>query len=63
MKLTTRPLTPDLWLAFEDLFRENGAAGGCWCMYWRIGRAYRLRGVRDAPNSSPPGPVNRRSAC
>src|SRR5262249_61716906 len=41
MKLTTRPLTPDLWLAFEDLFGENGAVGGCWCMYWRIGRAYR----------------------
>src|SRR5215471_19149557 len=41
MKLTTRPLTPDLWPAFEDLFGENGAVGGCWCMYWRIGRAYR----------------------
>jgi hypothetical protein len=22
-------LTPDLWLAFEDLFGENGAVGGC----------------------------------
>ena len=43
MKLTTRPLTPDLWPAFEDLFGENGAVGGCWCMYWRIGRAYRKR--------------------
>ena len=41
MKLATRPLTPDLWPAFEDLFGENGAVGGCWCMYWRIGRAYR----------------------
>ena len=43
MKLTTRPLTPDLWPAFEDLFGENGAVGGCWCMYWRIGRAYRQK--------------------
>jgi hypothetical protein len=43
MKLTIRPLTPDLWPALEDLFGENGAAGGCWCMYWRIGRAYRNR--------------------
>jgi len=43
MKLTTRPLTPDLWPAFEDLFGENGAVGGCWCMYWRIGRAYRKK--------------------
>jgi hypothetical protein len=32
MKLTIRPLTPDLWPALEDLFGENGAAGGCWCM-------------------------------
>ena len=43
MKLTTRPLTPDLWTAFEDLFGENGAVGGCWCMYWRIDRAYRQK--------------------
>ena len=43
MKLTTRPLTPDLWPAFEDLFGENGAVRGCWCMYWRIGAAYRKR--------------------
>ena len=43
MKLTTRPLTPHLWPAFEDLFGENGAVGGCWCMYWRIGRAYRKK--------------------
>src|SRR6516225_11350539 len=43
MKFTTRPLTPDLWTAFEDLFGENGAVGGCWCMYWRIDRAYRKK--------------------
>jgi hypothetical protein len=33
MKLTTQPLTPALWPAFEDLFGENGArsaaAGAC----------------------------------
>jgi GNAT superfamily N-acetyltransferase len=43
MKLRVRPLTPDLWPALEDLFGEIGAVGGCWCMYWRIGRAYRER--------------------
>ena len=43
MKLTVRPLTPDLWAALEDLFGENAAVGDCWCMYWRIGRAYRKR--------------------
>lgn len=39
--LTVRPLTPDLWPAFEDLFGKNGACNGCWCMYWRIGATYR----------------------
>jgi hypothetical protein len=43
MKLATRPLTPDLRPAFEDLFGENGAVGCCWCMYWRIGRTYRKK--------------------
>jgi len=41
MKIDVRPLTPDLWPHFEDLFGEKGACGGCWCMYWRIGSAYR----------------------
>ena len=43
MKLTVRPLTPDLWPALEDLFGKRGACSGCWCMYWRIGAAYRHR--------------------
>ena len=47
MKLTTHPLTPDLWPVFEDLFGENGAAGGCWCMYWRIDRTYRNKPRED----------------
>ena len=37
MKLTIRPLTPDLWPALEDLFGKRGASNGCWCMYWRAG--------------------------
>lgn len=41
MKFTVRPLTPDLWPAFEDLFGRNGACNGCWCMFWRVGAAYR----------------------
>lgn len=41
MKLKIRPLTPNLWPALEDLFGEKGACNGCWCMYWRIGNAYR----------------------
>ena len=43
MKLTIRPLTPDLWPALEDLFGAHGACNGCWCMYWRIGVAYAQR--------------------
>ena len=43
MTLTIRPLTPDLWPSLVDLFGDNGACGGCWCMYWRIGSAYRTR--------------------
>jgi GNAT superfamily N-acetyltransferase len=43
MRLTIHPLTPDLWPALEDLFGKNGACNGCWCMYWRIGAAYRKR--------------------
>ena len=30
------PLTIDRWGDFEKLFGENGACGGCWCMWWRL---------------------------
>jgi GNAT superfamily N-acetyltransferase len=43
VKLTIRPLTSDVWPALEDLFGALGACGGCWCMYWRLGAAYRKR--------------------
>jgi GNAT superfamily N-acetyltransferase len=43
MKLSIRPLTPDLWPALEDLFGARGACNGCWCMAFRIGSAYRKR--------------------
>jgi GNAT superfamily N-acetyltransferase len=43
MDLMVRPLTPDLWPAFVDLFGEHGACNGCWCMYWRIGGEYSRR--------------------
>jgi GNAT superfamily N-acetyltransferase len=43
MKVTIRPLTPELWHALEDLFGDRGACNGCWCMYWRIGSEYRRR--------------------
>lgn len=34
-----RPLTPERWPDLERLFGPRGACGGCWCMWWRLGRA------------------------
>lgn len=39
MNLTTlhfEPLTSKNWKAFETLFGEKGACGGCWCMHFRL---------------------------
>jgi hypothetical protein len=41
MSVTIAPLTPDLWLAFEDLFGRQGACFGCWCTYFRLPPAAR----------------------
>ena len=43
MPFTVRPLTPDLWPALADLFGDSAVCSRCWCMYWRIGAAYRKR--------------------
>jgi len=43
MAITVRPVTGELWPALEDLFGQAGASNGCWCMYWRLGPAYRDR--------------------
>ena len=43
MKLQIQPATPDLLPALEDLFTDRATRVGCWCMYWRIGNAYRQR--------------------
>jgi GNAT superfamily N-acetyltransferase len=41
LELSFHPLTQKLWPDFELLFGENGACGGCWCMYWKLrGNAY-----------------------
>lgn len=61
MKLTIRPVTPEWWPALEDLFGKTGASNGCWCMYWRLGSAYRQRpreenkvALRAAVRQGPP---------
>jgi len=35
-ELECHALTPDRWDDFEALFGPRGAAGGCWCMWWRL---------------------------
>ena len=30
------PLEKSRWEDFEELFKERGACGGCWCMAWRL---------------------------
>lgn len=30
------PVTPSRWKDFEKLFGDNGACGGCWCMFARL---------------------------
>ena len=34
--LACHPLTPERWDEFVELFGARGAAGGCWCMWWRL---------------------------
>lgn len=40
---TTQPLSEGTWPDLIDLFSDIAPAGRCWCMYWRIGAAYRRR--------------------
>ena len=61
VRLTIRPLTPDLWPALETLFGKNGACNGYWCMYWPLGATYRKRSrnankaaFRNIVNCGPP---------
>ncbi len=34
-KIEIRELRAEEWPAFEKLFGDRGACGGCWCMAWR----------------------------
>jgi GNAT superfamily N-acetyltransferase len=42
-------LTPERWADLEQLFGANGACGGCWCMWWRLGHA-EFKQKKGAPN-------------
>jgi GNAT superfamily N-acetyltransferase len=49
MAITTRPLSPRGWKDVEELFGDNGASGGCWCMFWRLGPGERFSDLKGAP--------------
>ncbi len=36
-EVQVQPLTAERWPDLERLFGPRGAAGGCWCMWWRLG--------------------------
>jgi hypothetical protein len=45
-KIEIRELGPELWSSLEKLFGQNGACGGCWCMFWRIEDGERYQDVK-----------------
>lgn len=49
-KVTTRELIPDLWPDLQQLFGDNGACGGCWCMFWRQERGEDWSKIKGAVN-------------
>lgn len=40
--ISVRPLNRDDWSVIAQLFGDNGACGGCWCMSWRLPRGGKL---------------------
>jgi GNAT superfamily N-acetyltransferase len=40
--ITVRPLEPNDWPIIEKHFGDNGACGGCWCMWPRVPRGGKL---------------------
>jgi GNAT superfamily N-acetyltransferase len=52
VKLSFHALTPDRWDDLEELFGPRGAAGGCWCMCWRLTSAEWKASDNDANRKS-----------
>lgn len=46
--LTIAPLTAKRWADFEALMGPKGAAGGCWCMLWRLSKSEFEAGTGEA---------------
>jgi GNAT superfamily N-acetyltransferase len=49
--LTLEPIQKADWPAVEVLFGPNGAAGGCWCQWWRVEKGGKSwEACKGAPN-------------
>ncbi|MGE0151844.1 MAG: N-acetyltransferase family protein [Reyranellaceae bacterium] len=49
--LSLTPVTPADWADIETLFGPNGAAGGCWCQWWRVEKGGKTwEACKGAPN-------------
>jgi predicted GNAT family acetyltransferase len=46
-KREIRPVTADLWPAFDELFGKQGACYGCWCTHFRLPPAVRRENDRQ----------------
>jgi GNAT superfamily N-acetyltransferase len=49
-QLTFAPLSPENWDQFVELFGKKGACGGCWCMYFRMGKQEFREGTKNGVN-------------
>ena len=47
MSVNIKPVAPDLWPDFEDLFGKQGACYGCWCTHFRLPPAVRRENDRE----------------
>ena len=50
MTIETKRLRPELWKDLENLFGQNGACGGCWCMSWRRTKGENWEDMKGYPN-------------
>jgi predicted GNAT family acetyltransferase len=47
VSVNIKPVAPDLWPDFEDLFGKQGACYGCWCTHFRLPPAIRRENNRE----------------
>ena len=55
--IEVRTLKADDWPVIRRLFGDNGACGGCWCMWWRVPRGGKLWEEAKGGKNPRPGRV------